>query len=170
MSDIFTAIVVMSWAGISASVDVTYESIDASKFPFVFNTLSVRVDGQPTDALDVSHFTVTEDGRVQTDYLEVIPPSQSGGSRLADVVFLIDNSGSMGNEIAAVRNNVNAFAESTNAAFIEVSKVTQRVGEIVRQIAAASNEQADGINHVKQVVTDMDQIIQQNSVSAENSF
>ncbi len=57
----------------------------------------------------------------------------------------------------------------TNEAFAEVSKSAAKVGELVSEIAAASNEQAEGIGQVNTAVTEMDKVVQQNAASAEES-
>ena len=44
-----------------------------------------------------------------------------------------------------------------------------KVGELVGEIAAASNEQAQGIEQVNTAVTEMDKVIQQNAANAEES-
>jgi methyl-accepting chemotaxis protein len=43
------------------------------------------------------------------------------------------------------------------------------VGELVAEIAAASNEQAQGIEQVNKAVTEMDKVVQQNAANAEES-
>jgi len=57
----------------------------------------------------------------------------------------------------------------TNEAFTQVAESSSRVGELVGEIAAASNEQAQGINHVNTAVTEMDRVTQQNAANAEES-
>jgi methyl-accepting chemotaxis protein len=57
----------------------------------------------------------------------------------------------------------------TNEAFTEVTASTLRVGELVADIAAASSEQAQGIDQVNTAVADVDKVTQQNAASAEES-
>ncbi|MCK5405063.1 MAG: methyl-accepting chemotaxis protein, partial [Desulfobulbaceae bacterium] len=57
----------------------------------------------------------------------------------------------------------NQTAESLGEIVSSVTKVTDLVGEI----AAASNEQAEGISQVNQGLTQIDQVTQQNTASAE---
>lgn len=57
----------------------------------------------------------------------------------------------------------------TNEAFDTVADSTARVGELVAEIAAASNEQALGIEQVNKAVSDMDRVVQQNAANAEES-
>ena len=57
----------------------------------------------------------------------------------------------------------------TNEAFAEVSTSTAKVGDLVSEIAAASNEQSEGIGQINKAVTEMDKVIQQNAAGAEES-
>jgi X-X-X-Leu-X-X-Gly heptad repeat protein len=57
----------------------------------------------------------------------------------------------------------------TNKAFGEVATSSAKVGELVGEIAAASNEQAHGIEQVNKAVTEMDKVVQQNAANAEES-
>ncbi|MBL0701181.1 MAG: methyl-accepting chemotaxis protein [Desulfosarcina sp.] len=58
---------------------------------------------------------------------------------------------------------------TTNEAFKTVAQGTSRVGELVAEIASASNEQAQGINQVNTAVNEMNKVTQQNAASAEES-
>ncbi len=58
---------------------------------------------------------------------------------------------------------------TTNEAFTQVAESSAKVGELVGEIAAASNEQAQGIGQVNSAVTEMDKIVQQNAANAEES-
>ncbi len=57
----------------------------------------------------------------------------------------------------------------TNDAFVQVSESTRKVGDLVGEIAAASNEQAQGIEQINKAVSAMDEITQQNAANAEES-
>ncbi len=61
------------------------------------------------------------------------------------------------------------LVNNTNAEFIKVSESTSKVGELVGEISAASNEQAQGIGQVNTAVTEMDKVTQQNAANAEES-
>ncbi len=84
-------------------------SINTQNFPFVYSTVSVSMEGQDMSNLVENNFQVYENGTLQTDFFEVSPPSQGTGSRLVDIAFLMDNSGSMDPYQQAVRNNVTSF-------------------------------------------------------------
>jgi methyl-accepting chemotaxis protein len=61
------------------------------------------------------------------------------------------------------------LVETTNQAFTEVASTAGKVAELVGEIAAASREQAEGINQINSAVTDMDKVTQQNAANAEES-
>jgi len=58
---------------------------------------------------------------------------------------------------------------ATNETFTEVAKGASRVGKFVGQIAAASDEQAQGIEQVNKAVAEMDKVTQKNASIAEES-
>lgn len=58
---------------------------------------------------------------------------------------------------------------STNKAFNEVATSTEKVGELVAEIAAASNEQAQGIEEVNKAVHEIDKVVQQTVANSEES-
>ena len=57
----------------------------------------------------------------------------------------------------------------TNQAFGDVSDKSSRVAQLVAEIAAATQEQAQGITQVSKVVAEMDRVTQSNSANAEES-
>jgi methyl-accepting chemotaxis protein len=57
----------------------------------------------------------------------------------------------------------------TNDAFAQVAESSKKVGELVGEISAASNEQAQGIEQVNKAVTEMDKVVQQNAANAEEA-
>lgn len=57
----------------------------------------------------------------------------------------------------------------TNSAFSEVTGISAKVGDLVGEIAAASEEQARGIEQVNNVMSEMDKIIQANAANAEET-
>lgn len=61
------------------------------------------------------------------------------------------------------------LVEKTNSEFSRVSQSAARVGDLVGEIAAASQEQAQGISQVNRAVAEMDKVIQQNAANAEES-
>ena len=61
------------------------------------------------------------------------------------------------------------LVERTHGAFSEVSKSAAKVADLVSEIAAASNEQAQGIDQINRAVTEMDKVTQQTAANAEES-
>jgi methyl-accepting chemotaxis protein len=57
----------------------------------------------------------------------------------------------------------------TNDAFVKVATGAKKVSELVGEIAAASREQAQGIEQINKAVTEMDKVVQKNASSAEES-
>jgi methyl-accepting chemotaxis protein len=57
----------------------------------------------------------------------------------------------------------------TDEAFDKVAASASRVGELVGEIAAASNDQAQGIEQINRAVSEMDKVIQRTASSAEES-
>jgi len=76
--------------------------------------------------------------------------------------------GLIGDTINAVRQG-NELTNSTKDAFQENMAITEKVRQLVDEIAAASNEQAEGIDQVNKAVGEMDQVVQQNAAHAEES-
>lgn len=66
-------------------------------------------------------------------------------------------------------NDGSDLVTKTNDAFTEVAQRSSKVGELVAEISAASNEQAHGIDQVNNAVTEMDKLTQQNAANAEES-
>ncbi|MNT49892.1 Methyl-accepting chemotaxis protein III [compost metagenome] len=59
--------------------------------------------------------------------------------------------------------------ESAGKTMQEVMGSIQRVGDIIGEITAASNEQSGGISQVNQAVGDIDRMTQQNAALVEES-
>jgi len=72
------------------------------------------------------------------------------------------------NTLLAVKNG-NNLTQSTKDAFKENMEISVKVAELVGEIAAASNEQAQGIEQVNIAVSTMDKVVQQVASSAEES-
>ena len=107
-------------------LDVSLFALQSQNFPFI--SLSAIIDsfGTPTSCLEEEDFTIYENGIEQTDFVEIIPPEDRNRNRMADIVFVLDVSGSMGNEIEAVRNNMQSFVNS-----LTQSQIDFKIGFIV---------------------------------------
>jgi methyl-accepting chemotaxis protein len=57
----------------------------------------------------------------------------------------------------------------TQAAFLENIEISNRIGKLIDEIAAASAEQAAGIDQINKAVTEMDRVTQSIAASAEES-
>ena len=57
----------------------------------------------------------------------------------------------------------------TNDAFKQVAGSSAKAGDLVAEISAASNEQAQGIGQINTAVTELDKVTQQNAANAEES-
>jgi methyl-accepting chemotaxis protein len=66
-------------------------------------------------------------------------------------------------------NQGTELVRTTDEAFTEVAGSSNKVAELIGEIAAASAEQAQGIDQVNQAVTQMDQVTQNNAANAEES-
>ena len=61
------------------------------------------------------------------------------------------------------------LVSKTNEAFQQVAGSSAKAADLVAEIAAASNEQAQGIDQINTAVTEMDKVTQQNAANAEES-
>ncbi|WP_027358519.1 methyl-accepting chemotaxis protein [Desulforegula conservatrix] len=66
-------------------------------------------------------------------------------------------------------NDGSILLDQTNTAFAEMASSASKVGELVSEIAGASDEQAKGIEQVNRAVAEMDKVTQQNAANAEES-
>lgn len=103
------------------SVSIT--NIDVSNFPLVKCFVSVVDDAlsQPATDLISTAFDVKEEEADVTS-LSVRHLNSSSGAR-ADIVYVFDTTGSMGDEIETVKNRALAFADS-----LEISGIDYRLG------------------------------------------
>jgi methyl-accepting chemotaxis protein len=70
--------------------------------------------------------------------------------------------------VAKVKHG-NETLERTNTEYEEVSEHRIKVAELIGEIAAASKEQAQGIDQVSKAVSEMDSVTQKNAATAEES-
>ncbi len=61
------------------------------------------------------------------------------------------------------------IVQKTNAEFSEVQVTSAKMVELIGEISAASDEQAQGIEQISRAVSEMDKVVQQNSANAEQS-
>jgi methyl-accepting chemotaxis protein len=72
------------------------------------------------------------------------------------------------NTIKGVKNG-NELTGLTQEAFKENVKIAGKIGNLIDEIAAASQEQSQGINQINIAVAEMDKVTQQTAASAEES-
>jgi hypothetical protein len=101
-------------------------TLNYSAFPFIYLNVNVDSVGIPLPSLTAASFKVYQDGIEQDDYFSVTPPSSGGGVRLADIVFVVDQTGSMGEEISSVKTNMVSFLDA-----LASSGINYRVGFVI---------------------------------------
>jgi len=72
------------------------------------------------------------------------------------------------NTIVTVKNSRD-LTEQTQNAFQENVSISTKIGQLVNEIAAASQEQAQGIGQIGKAVAEMDKVVQQTAANAEES-
>lgn len=70
--------------------------------------------------------------------------------------------------VKKVRNGSDLVTE-TNDSFAQVASASGRINSLVSEIAAASKEQANGIDQINQAITQIDAVTQRTAASAEES-
>jgi len=110
------------------SNDLTFQlDIAHQAFPLINLYTRISLNNQPFDGkllnkLTASNFTIREDQRIQSIY-RFIPPDVEGLYRIVDIVFVIDDSGSMSYEASAVKEAVTSFATK-----FEENNIDYRIG------------------------------------------
>jgi methyl-accepting chemotaxis protein len=61
------------------------------------------------------------------------------------------------------------IVDKTNQAFAQVTTESKKIKQLVAEIAAASQEQAQGIEQINKAISEMDKVVQSNAGSAEES-
>jgi subtilisin family serine protease len=97
-------------------------------------SVSVQNNGTPVRGLGPSDFTVEEDGTNLPVSLSdatgcTFTPPSVGGTRLADIVFIIDNSGSMGFEQDDVIDNIITFVNELDSRGVDFALGLTRYGQ-----------------------------------------
>ena len=109
-------------------LEAVLSSLNHQNFPFIYMNVAVSSEGEPLDDLTEDNFQVTENDELQEQFFDVIPPEEGGRVRLSDIVFLMDNSGSMQEEQEAVRINVVNFVNDLVGAGIDFNLGLCRFG------------------------------------------
>ncbi len=61
------------------------------------------------------------------------------------------------------------LVNNVNGSFKEVKNDSEKMAELIAEIAAASQEQAEGIEQINRAISEMDRVVQQNAANAEES-
>src|SRR5512140_2827122 len=61
------------------------------------------------------------------------------------------------------------IVDKTGAEFVQLSDSAAKMGGLISEMAAASNEQAQGIEQINKAVSEMDKVVQVNAANAEES-
>ena len=85
----------------------------------------------------------------------------------AEVRKLAERSQSAAKEIGELSVSSVEISEKAGALLGEIVPVIQKTSDLVREINASSNEQANGIEQVTQAIHQLDQVIQQNASATE---
>jgi len=72
------------------------------------------------------------------------------------------------NTIKAVKNG-NELTQATQESFKENMAISDKIGKLIDEIAAASQEQATGVGQINKAISEMDKVVQQNAATAEES-
>jgi seryl-tRNA synthetase len=72
------------------------------------------------------------------------------------------------NTIVTVKNSRDLTAQ-TQEGFKENMEIAGKIGQLIDEIAAASQEQAQGIGQIGKAVAEMDKVVQQTAANAEES-
>jgi len=93
-------------------------TIDPAKFPIIEINAEIMYNSTVEEGLSKSDFEVTEDSRYQS-IQEVVPPQQNDFVKIADIVFVHDDSGSMSEERDAVKENILSFVQKLESENID---------------------------------------------------
>ncbi len=113
----------------AGNLSATLTNLSPQNFPFIYMNIAVNENGIGINSLNQTNFQAFENNALQTDFLEVTPPAQGSGSRLADIIFLVDNSGSFRDFQNAVYNNMVSFIDQLKTSDINYALGLCRFGQ-----------------------------------------
>jgi len=97
-----------------------------------------------------------------------VPSGILSGRNVLDAQAAKNTSDLIEKTIKAVKNG-NEITVATQMAFKANADISGKIGQLVDEIATASQEQAHGIGQVNTAVADMDKMTQQTAANAEES-
>jgi methyl-accepting chemotaxis protein len=105
-------------------------------------------------------------GEVGAGFAVVAEEVRNLARRAADAAK--DTAGLIESTVKKVKEGA-VLVDRTNAEFSRVLNGASKTGELIGEIAAASQEQSQGVEQINRAVAEMDKIIQMNSSNAEES-
>jgi hypothetical protein len=107
-------------------LDLQISGINHNYHPSIYLTATVNSpQGMITD-LTTANFTVQENSIVQNNFFAVVSPDDTEQSSATDIVFVLDVTGSMSEEINAVRSNMMNFMNQ-----LQADNIDYRIGFVV---------------------------------------
>jgi hypothetical protein len=108
---------------------VSVDPDDPTLIRITLNALVNRLDGKPAIGLTDNNFAVYEDGIRKRP---ITVEQTSGVSSKTDIAFVVDTTGSMGGEIAGVRDSIVAFVNNLSAEGHDVRLAGIEYGDDIR--------------------------------------
>ena len=120
--------------------------IDKQSFPYINLLVKITKDGKNYDGSDLAvlnkdAFGISEDNRMQS-LTNLIPPQANSTRKIADIVFVHDDSGSLGDEASQVKANIQTFLSQ-----LDQSGIDYRVGLLPYGGAGGYSNPSGSIKH-----------------------
>ncbi len=112
-------------------LEATLVSLSSQLFPLIYMSVAIESYDAGIPTLDNSNFEVFENDILQTNLFQVTPPEFGGAQRLADIIVVLDVTGSMGPYISAVKQNLLSFINALGASDINYNVGFVTFGDIV---------------------------------------
>lgn len=99
---------------VNVGISGVLNSLSSQNFPYIYMNIALEENGNGITYLTKSNFSITENNIPVTQY-NVTAPDGVSSSKLVDIVFIVDNSGSFDNYQNATRNNMIQFVDQLAA-------------------------------------------------------
>jgi len=147
---LFVAFVMFVWSvqGVHAqdSYAVSLAQVDTTRYPHVTLYVNVRdARGNPVGGLSKEQFRITEDGTP----VEITDFAGTGESRIVDIVFVFDTTGSMREEIEGVKQTCIAFAQKLKDQRRDYRLGLVAFGDEIRGVYKSDGELTDNAEEFK---------------------